>query len=563
MKTMIPLTAWWQRSDDTPVAVNQQSVLLFGEFIEKVAAWVAVLQQHPGQRFALYSEHADEFLAALLALWQCGKTACIPGDNLLATSQSLASQVDGFIGEFPQQSLINRPLHAESPAVAWRELSPSAQLVEVYTSGSSGEPKAIRKTLALLQAEIDALNQLPTPEPVKTVLSTVTHQHLYGFIFRLLRPFCQQVAFTTLLQEYPEDVLAMAARTEGFMLVSSPAHLARMSSQHAWHELQTQCHQVVSSAAPLNRADSLRAGDLLAAPVFEIYGSTETGAMAWRCQQQTIRDATWQAFSHIRMQPSANNGASVTLLASGAVETLSDYLKFTDNGQFILMGRHDRVVKVEGKRLSLSQMENALAENPLVEEAKALLLSRRRVETAVVLRLSARGEALLINKGRKTVIAALKQALQVVFELALLPRRWRFVTEFPVNAQGKTPVNALMMLFDGAAEKWPQVLRQESGPDSLTLECQIPANLAYFDGHFDAQPILPGVVQVHWAAHYGQPLLPAALHFKTLEVLKFQQMLLPEQNVTLTLHYDRQKQKLSFRYQSARGTHSSGRLCYE
>ena len=43
---------------------------------------------------------------------------------------------------------------------------------------------------------------------------------------------------------------------------------------------------------------------------------------------------------------------------------------------------------------------------------------------------------------------ALREFLASVFEPVVLPRKWRFVSAMPINAQGKTVVSDLCMLFD-------------------------------------------------------------------------------------------------------------------
>ncbi len=132
----------------------------------------------------------------------------------------------------------------------------------------------------------------------------------------------------------------------------------------------------------------------------------------------------------------------------------------------------------------------------------------------------------------------------------------------PYNRQAKLPLESLRGLFDHEQLRWPEIANRQVADDEAILSCRVPAQLVYFEGHMPGQPILPGIVQVHWAEAYGRALLGVSGRFCRLEVVKFQQVILPDYQVTLTLNYDSGKGKLSFRFESERGTHSSGRICY-
>jgi 3-hydroxymyristoyl/3-hydroxydecanoyl-(acyl carrier protein) dehydratase len=146
----------------------------------------------------------------------------------------------------------------------------------------------------------------------------------------------------------------------------------------------------------------------------------------------------------------------------------------------------------------------------------------------------------------------------------LIPRRWRFVSTLPYNQQGKLPMESLQALFDNQEMKWPQVLdRTHTSENTYRLNFYIPKELIYFDGHFENNPILPGIAQTHWAQHYGKEVFAFKGRFSRLEAVKFQSVIFPDSKVTLTLEYHPIKGKLVFQYISEKGVHSSGRICFE
>lgn len=107
----------------------------------------------------------------------------------------------------------------------------------------------------------------------------------------------------------------------------------------------------------------------------------------------------------------------------------------------------------------------------------------------------------------------------------------------------------------------PEVVRLEQpAPGSVTLLLRVDPAINVFAGHFDVAPILPGIVQLHWAlafcAEYLQPVKPADVAH--IDALKFQQVIQPGAELTLTL--DLATDHLSFRFTSVRGNHSSGKV---
>ncbi len=110
---------------------------------------------------------------------------------------------------------------------------------------------------------------------------------------------------------------------------------------------------------------------------------------------------------------------------------------------------------------------------------------------------------------------------------------------------------------------WPEVLTDKVDESQVTLQLLIPKDLDYFNGHFPSAPILAGVVQLHWAVEYAKQYYSLTeLEVQNIEVLKFQVVIIPGQQLNLTLSR-KTNNKILFSYASDKGQHASGRIVFE
>lgn len=81
----------------------------------------------------------------------------------------------------------------------------------------------------------------------------------------------------------------------------------------------------------------------------------------------------------------------------------------------------------------------------------------------------------------------------------------------------------------------PEVLARRVRDDGVDLELRVAADCPWFEGHFDGWPILPGVVQIGWAAWFaaewsGQETPPVVL-----DRVKFKRPIRPDSHLALQL----------------------------
>jgi len=535
-------------------AISAAPALDHTQLREQALSVAAGLQARGVQRMAVHLEDAADLAIALLGAWRAGVSVLLPSDLQWQTRQRWSSEVDLWLSDHPDDAHLSDLLQ---PALPGAELDLEQCRLSLCTSGSSGEPKRIDKTLRQLANEVEALEQLWGADLGEAwIIGSVATQHIYGLLFRVLWPLCAGRPFVRRQLAFPEDLQRASREHPAFAWVGSPALLKRMGDNLDWPALSS-VRQVFSSggALPADAAQSLQ--QRLQQWPTEILGSSETGGIAWR-QGASL----WQPFAGVELSQDSDGALLIAspYLPAGHVEHTADAARIAADGRFELLGRLDRIVKLEEKRISLPMLEQALVAHEWVAEARLGVVQENRAVLGALLVLSDAGLFALREHGRRSLTEALRKHLSQHCEALALPRRWRLVRQLPLNSQGKLPQADIEALLLAPRPKAPEVLEQVETDGEWSLQLSVPPDLAYFSGHFPKAPVLPGVVQVEWALNLGRHLLNLAGKFAGMEVLKFQQLVRPGDEIQLHLRFDRERGKLYFAYRNDTATCSSGRI---
>jgi 3-hydroxymyristoyl/3-hydroxydecanoyl-(acyl carrier protein) dehydratase len=544
------------------VGLDGEGVLDGPGFQQRVGAWLAAIDSTAGSTVALAHSHAIEFAAALYAAWLRRLVVLIPGDALPATMAQLQPLVTTFIGEFGAATDVSTPGDPGPATDLDLPLGAATRLV-LLTSGSTGAPLQVDKSLAQLDAEIATLERCFGAElGACRIASTVSHQHIYGLLFRLLWPLASGRPIEARLHPYLETV-AQTLALEPLALIASPAHLKRLPADLHWQPQGRRLQALFSSGGPLAFEAAAATAAATGVTPIEVYGSTETGGIAWRRQNRA--DSAFWPLPGVELRQEDDQALSLRSLHLAN----RDWLPLSDRGEWSatdglrLRGRSDRIVKIEEKRISLNAIE-AAACGDWLSAARVLPLPGPRLQLGLVGIPTPAAREVLLGSGRRALAMQVRSQLAASCERVALPRRFRFLAEWPHNSQGKTSTQALQALFAETESRPMLPFHEWQRREALTAvaELWIAPDLYHFQGHFPGQPILPGVVQIEWAMALARTVFPLPRRLARMETLKFQALIQPGMRLSLDLHWRPERAQVEFRAHSTLGAHASGRLVF-
>lgn len=110
------------------------------------------------------------------------------------------------------------------------------------------------------------------------------------------------------------------------------------------------------------------------------------------------------------------------------------------------------------------------------------------------------------------------------------------------------------------APRTPMVLARRLTADHAEIDLLIPQDLFWFRGHFEAFPLLPGVVQIDWAIAFARECLGLDLPTAQCFQVKFASPIRPGDSLVLALHHQRDKGRLRFDFRRDGKTCSTGQI---
>lgn len=539
-----------------------------GELRRRVTAVAAHVAGQGGGRWLLHEPDPGRFAAGLYGVMLGGGDATLLPDVRPDTLAAFDHSYTGHLG-LPEEAdrHVSLDAIADTSGSAAGLPEVAAGDVTVLTSGTTGERKCLVRGFEELLAEAAALqHQWPLNDRI-VVGSMVSHHHMYGLAFGIVWPLACG-AHILVAKQSPVPDFATLGNEPGrhLRLVTSPTYLHRFESSLSLANFQDRAgHEVTvdrafSAGAPLDPSKAAAAANRWDCPINEIYGSSETGAVATRRAEV---DAAWQALPGVQLRikgehlivdaPYQAKNLARPFVSADRVEA--------DGSSFRLLGRADRVVKVEGKRVSLQQVENTVRSIGWVERCAAVLLDGRRSQLGVAVVPGEAGCMMLRDRGKAATDQQLRGALAEALEAVMLPRRIRYLAEIPVTPEGKVDAKRLRAAFADDARRRPTVHSAVETGDGVEIELALDPDLLAFEGHFPERRILPGVALLHWVLLLAHENLGTPLHTSNLPSIKFMRILTPNERLQLSLA--RTPDRLDYVCTCAGVTASKGRIRFD
>lgn len=440
MPTSPTLPLLYRSGSGHPVAWRDGRAVTIEQFLHEVSQLAALL---PERKF-VFNLCTDRyhFLTTFCAALLRGQTNLLPpnhAEKTLVQMHSLYADAYGISDRgmtLPTLDIRPYPELAGSSGTeqAIPEIPCSHVAAIAFTSGSTGEPQPYQKSwyslvrLAQLQSERLGVH------PGCHIVATVPPQHMYGLESSLMMPLHSGGTLHAGQPLFPADIASALLEVPApRVLVTTPLHLRIcLDEAIALPSLAL----ILSAAAPLSNDLAQRAEASFGAPVYEIYGCTEAGAIAAR---RTTEGEEWRPLSGIQLHGDNEENSWIEGPHLQGRVPLQDVIASSPDGRFRLLARKADMVNIAGKRASLAALNRQLVQIPGVKDGVFFVPDDK---PGVASRLIALVVAPDLPEA--TILAALRQQIDPAF----LPRPLYKVDNLPRTATGKLPRDTLARLLE-------------------------------------------------------------------------------------------------------------------
>lgn len=558
---------------------SDKKYLTWGDFLQASAKVRRFIREHEDcEKWILHCEDYWYFICTFAALLQCKKEILLTANispNFIAEIRSEQSirfltdqtEVEGKKIENADfiPSIINEEISlSEEEVNDTPKIDADSSRIMLYTSGTTGHPKTVPQRLTEFEADnAFVLSQWGEEFLSRKLVATVSQHHIYGLLFTMMLPFTIGVPFRRKRIEFPEEFELLD--DEEYMIIAVPAFLKRTIAERDGEKLNLKNPWIFTSGGVLLPEVAKGTSEIFGFCPMEVYGSTETSGIAYR--QQTKDGQIWTPFANAKIWK--NEAGCLTIISpyikDPAGFATGDLVDIQEDGRFILKGRADSIVKIEEKRISVTEVENRLLQSGLVLDCCVVPMSDRRQYLAAAVVLNEDGKKKFAESEKYLINRYFHDYLLQFFENVVLPKKWRYLEALPMDVQGKKKKPVIQKLFapeniHGIPAETVLSRRENDKNLEVELEVLIPSTSDYFDGHFPDFKLLPAVAQIDLVAHFARRYFGTELSTPDIKRFKFSDKILPDSTVVFKLKFDGEKNKVSFEISDFTGskTYSTG-----
>jgi acyl-coenzyme A synthetase/AMP-(fatty) acid ligase len=391
---------------------------------------------------------AAVLLAALHPSQPNGPTLLLPF-ALSTPALARMQQLTGFTAaitdvdrDLPEGTTIIRPSAGTSAApAACAPILPQAELLRIFTGGSTGTPQIWSKTGENLFGEGLSLARHFAVTEKDCIVATVPPCHIYGLLFSVILPLVSGASVVMATPSFPGEIADAIQEQGATLLAGIPPHYRALRGKKV---AGSALRLAFSSAGMLDAEDNEVFTHLNKVGIVEVYGSTETGGIATR--NRSMGETSFTTFPTVLWTIKENRLCvrspylSPELpVADDGFFTTGDRVEQCGTTQFILKGRVDGVTKVGGKRVDL-------------EEVRAVIKKVPKVSDCVVMALPDSGgrehRIAALVQGTEVDMDLLRQTLAASLEFYALPRLLKTIDRIPLLENGKYDRDAIIQLLE-------------------------------------------------------------------------------------------------------------------
>ncbi len=279
-----------------------------------------------------------------------------------------------------------------------KDLAPKGAAAVLFTSDSSGEPKGVLRTTANLEAGAENIRTTLEVTPEDRILTAAPLYHAYGFDLGLV--LALRHGATLYLEDDigPSRMVKTLREQEIDLFLGTPSLYAGLAKLPTAKPLKTKRARFLSagSALPTQVADAFR--ERWGVRVLSAYHTTETQTVAIDRKGQNP-ESVGKAIDGVEVRAGRDGviwvrspavaersiGPGIAPAAPGRVPVggldpegwfrTGDLGRLDRGGRLFLTGREDDLVKVEGKRVALGEVEGCLESFAKVKAAKARVIT--------------------------------------------------------------------------------------------------------------------------------------------------------------------------------------------